>query len=162
MLVKRTTMGRFIPKLVLLVWDSFRAHLTNEVKADPKRWKIDVEVIPRGLTSVLQPLEKSLNKPFKGNVRRKYLAWMISGPCDYTLAGKKKAPSRNLVLRWVHEAWQVIPVEMVAKSFKSCGISNSLGGTEDDEVYTDEAQEIDDDEEDNEFETESEGENDGE
>ena len=51
---------------------------------------------------------------------------------------------------------------MVAKSFKTCGISNSLDGTEDDEVYTDEAQEIDDDEEDNEFETESEGENDSE
>ena len=51
-------------------------------------------------------------------------------------------------------------MEIVAKSFKTCGISNSLDGTEDDEVYTDEAQEIDDDEEDNEFEMESEGEND--
>ena len=86
---------------------------------------------------------------------------MISGPFDYTLAGKKKAPSRNLVLRWVHEAWREIPVEMVAKSFKTCGISNSLDGTEDDELYTEEAQEIDDEEED-EFETESEAESDGE
>ena len=52
------------------------------------------------------------------------------------------------------------PLEMVDKT---CGISNSLDGTEDDEVYTDEAQEIDDDkEEDNEFETENEGENDSE
>ena len=56
---------------------------------------------------------------------------MISGPFDYTTAGKKKAPSRNLVLRWVQEAWREIPVEMVAKSFKTCGISNSLDGTED-------------------------------
>lgn len=146
----------------LLVWDSFRAHLTDEVKADLKRRKIDVAVIPGGLTPVLQPLDKSLNKPFKDNVRRKYLAWMISGPFEYTPAGKKKAPSRNLILRWVHEAWREISLEMVAKSFKTCGISNSLDGTEDDEVYTDEAQEIDDDEEDNEFETESEGENDSE
>ena len=87
---------------------------------------------------------------------------MISSPFDYTPAGKKKAPSRNLVLRWVHEAWREIPVEMVAKSFKTCGISNSLDGTEDDELYTEEAQEIDDDEEDNEFEMESEAESDGE
>ena len=127
----------------LLVWDSFRAHLTDKVKADLKWRKIDVAVIPGGLTPVLQPLNKSLNKPFKDNVRRKYLAWMISGPFDYTPAGKKKAPSRNLVLRWVHEAWRDIPVEIVAKSFKTCGISNSLDGTEDDELYTDEAQEID-------------------
>ena len=52
-------------------------------------------------------------------------------------------------------------MEMVAKSFKTCGISNSLDGTEDDELYTEEAQEIDDEEED-EFETESEAESDGE
>lgn len=136
--------------------------MTNEVKADLKRRKIDVAVIPGGLTPVLQPLDKSLNKPFKDNVRRNYLARVISGPFYYTPAGKKKAPSRNLVLRWVHEAWREIPVEMVAKSFKTCGISNSLDGTEDDEVYADEAQEIDNDEEDNEFETESEGENDSE
>ena len=71
---------------------------------------------------------------------------MISGPFDYTLAGKNKAPSRNLVLRWMYEAWRGIPVEMVAKSFKTCGISNSLDGTEDNELYTDEAQEINDDE----------------
>ena len=145
----------------LLVWDSFRAHLTDEVKADLMRRKIDVAVISGGLTPVLQPLDKCLNKPFKDNVRRKYLAWMISGPFNYTLAGKKKAPSRNLVLRWVHEAWQEIPVEMVAKSFKTCGISNPLDGTEHDDLFTDEAQEIDDDE-DNKFETESEGESDGE
>ena len=53
-------------------------------------------------------------------------------------------------------------MEMVAKSFKTCGISNSLDGTEDDELYTEETQEIDDDEEDIKFETESEGESDGE
>ena len=53
---------------LLLVWDSFRAHLTGEVKADLKRRKIDVAVIPGGLTPVLQPLDKCLNKPFKDNV----------------------------------------------------------------------------------------------
>ena len=146
----------------LLVWDSLQAHLTDEVKEDLNRRKIDVAVIPGGLTPVLQPLDKCLNKPFKDNVRRKYLAWMISGPFEYTPAGKKKAPSRNIVLRWVHEAWREIPAEMVTKSFKTCGISNSLDGTEDDVMYTEEVQEIDDDEEDNEFDTESEGESDGE
>ena len=53
----------------LLVWDSFRAHLTNEVKAALNQRKIDVAVIPGGLTPVLQPLDKCLNKPFKDNVQ---------------------------------------------------------------------------------------------
>ena len=84
---------------------------------------------------------------------------MISGPFEYTPSGKKKPPTRNLVLRWVHEAWQEIPAQMVMKSFKTCGISNALDGTEDDELYAEEGQEIDD-VEDNEFETDNESESD--
>ena len=52
----------------LLVWDSFRAHLTDSVKDDLKQRNIDVAVIPGGLTPVVQPLDKCLNKPFKDNV----------------------------------------------------------------------------------------------
>ena len=49
---------------------------------------------------------------------------------------------------------------MVMKSFRTCGISNALDGTED-ELYNEEGQEInDDDDEDKEFGTESEGESD--
>ena len=48
---------------------------------------------------------------------------------------------------------------MVVKSFKTCGISNALDRTEDDELYTEDGEEIEDDE-DNEFETESKGESD--
>ena len=59
----------------------------------------------------------------------------------------------------MHEAWQEIPAEMVIKSFKTCGISNALDGTEDDAIYTEEAQEVED-KEDNEFETDSEEESD--
>lgn len=46
---------------------------------------------------------------------------------------------------------------MAMKSFKTCGFSNALDGTEDDELFTEEAgKEIEDDEaEDNEFGTNS-------
>ena len=84
---------------------------------------------------------------------------MISGTFEYIPPGKKKVPTRNLVLRWVNEAWQEIPAEKVMKSFKNCGISNALDRTEDDKLHTEQKQEIDDDE-DNKFETENEGKSD--
>ena len=147
----------------LLVWDSFRTHLTDSMKDDLKQRNIDVAVIPGGLTPVVQPLDKCLNKPFKDNVRWKYLAWMTLRPFEFTPAGKKKAPSRNLVLRWIKEAWAEIPQEMVIKSFKTCGISNALDRTEDDVVYSEETPEVDDEDiEENEFKTDSENETDGE
>ena len=52
---------------------------------------------------------------------------------------------------------------MVRKSFKTCGISHAMDGTEDNAVFTEESPEIDDDDiEENEFETDSEDETDGE
>lgn len=100
----------------------------------------------------------------KDNIRRKYLTWLIAGPFDFNPAGKKKASSRNFVLRWVKEGWNKIPADMVMNSFKSCGISNALDGTEDDAVYEDEEWEIDEDEDmqENAFETDSEDEESGE
>ena len=82
------------------------------------------------------------------------------GPFEFTPAGKK-VPSRNLVLRWIKEAWVEILQEIVIKSFKTCGISNALDGTEDDVVYSEETPEVnDEDMEENEFETDSENETD--
>ena len=130
------------------------------MKADLQRRKIDVAVIPGGLTPVLQPLDKCLNKPFKDNMRRKYLNWMMTGPFEYTPAGKKKAPSKNLVLCWVKQSWEETPEEMVRRSFKTCGMSNALNGTEDDTIYDDEMPEVADDDMEDEFETDSEDDDD--
>ena len=46
-----------------------------------------------------------------------------------------RRPSLVKVTEWVKKAWDLIPKEMVIKSFKKCGISNELDGTEDDILY---------------------------
>ena len=67
-----------------------------------------------------------------------------------------------MVLWWIDRAWREIPVELITRSFISCGISRTLDGTEDDAVWDDEEEEAEDTEEriDNEFETDSEAEDD--
>ena len=52
----------------LLVLDSFTAHKTEAVKQRFYEKRTDLAVIPGGLTSRLQPLDVSLNKPFKAKV----------------------------------------------------------------------------------------------
>ena len=87
---------------------------------------------------------------------------MVNGPFTCTPSGKKRAPSKEVVLRWIDRAWNEIPVELITKSFKSCGITNALDGTEDEAVWEEEREEAEDPEDDaiDEFETESEGEDD--
>lgn len=150
---------RYTPdQRALLVWDSFRGHLTDAVKDLLARRNVEVAVIPGGLTPVLQPLDKCINKPFKTKVRSQYQTWMVNGPFTYTPSGKKHAPSKELVLQWIQKAWQEIPADLIANSFKCCGISNALDGTEDEAVWDEEeaGEEEADDELENEFDTDSE------
>ena len=63
---------------------------------------------------------------------------MVNGLFTYTPSGEKRAPRKELVLQWIHKAWQEIPADLVANSFKSCGISNAMNGTEDEAVWEEE------------------------
>ena len=87
---------------------------------------------------------------------------MVNGPFTHTPSGKRQAPSKEMVLRWIDRAWSEIPADLISRSFKSSGINNALNGTEDDAVWNDEEEEPEDAEEpiDNEFETDSEAEDD--
>ena len=51
---------------------------------------------------------------------------------------KLRAASLVTVCQWVKESWQELSKEMVERSFKKCGISNALDGTEDDLVWEEE------------------------
>ena len=48
-----------------------------------------------------------------------------------------KAASFPTVCQWVKEAWSEIASEIVVRSFKKCGISNAMDGTEDDMLWED-------------------------
>lgn len=136
----RTVWGRRPGALLLpslLVVDSFRGHLEKGVRRRMEEMRTDIAVIPGGLTSVLQPLDVSINKPFKDNVRRLYTQWMADGNHNLTPTGKIRRPSIDMLCGWILEAWSEIPGDMIIRSFKKTGISNSLDGTEDDALWAD-------------------------
>jgi len=58
--------GGLLNKSSLLVCDQFKAHVTGSTKRLATKLKTHLTVIPGGLTSQLQPLDVSVNKPFKG------------------------------------------------------------------------------------------------
>lgn len=49
---------------------------------------------------------------------------------ERTNKGKLKRPTRQDVLTWVGKAWDSVSEAVIEESFKSCGISNALNGSE--------------------------------
>src|SRR6266516_1428150 len=53
----------------------------------------------------------------------------------YTPSGKIRRPSYSLVATWVKESWEFIDINMIRRSFKCCGISNDINGSEDTLIF---------------------------
>ena len=75
-------------------------------------------VIPGGLTSVLQPLDVCINRPFKVEMKKRYTQWMEKADLEYTPTGKIKRPDVTRVCGWIRSAWDSIELPLVEKSFK--------------------------------------------
>ena len=148
----------------LMVWDSFSAHLTDDIKEAMRRENTDLAVIPGGLTSMLQPLDVSINKSFKSKMRAKWQQWFLSESAGQE---KPQRASLEVATTWISEAWNEVDEELIRKAFKKASISNKLDGSEDDKVYEHEDdatkdeesdEDADDDDEENEEEEEEDGE----
>ena len=66
----------------MLSLDAFVAHLTDGVEVQLLESNLDIRPIPAGCTSKCQPMDVSINKPFKTVLRRrwvKYFAGAVEG-----------------------------------------------------------------------------------
>ena len=126
--------GALLRKPPLLVFDQFRTHLTEETKKLAAHSKIQLAVILGGLTSQLQLLDVSINKPFKNLMQKEWTKWMQDAESNLTPTGKVRMPTLGEVCSWVIKAWNGVKPEVIIKSFK-CGISNAMDGTEDDAIF---------------------------
>jgi len=67
--------GGLLKKPSLLVCNQFKANVTESTKRLATKLKMNLAVIPGGLTSQLQPLDVSVNKPFKGFMHEEWAKW---------------------------------------------------------------------------------------
>ncbi|KAH6924373.1 hypothetical protein HPB50_016326 [Hyalomma asiaticum] len=74
------------------------------------------------------PADVYWNRQFKANLRRSWEEFMRRA--ERTPKGNLRKPSRQDVLDFVTAAWEAVSEETVAQSFKGCGISNALDGSE--------------------------------
>jgi len=124
-----------LKKLSLLVCDHFKTHVTESTKRLATKLKMHLAVIPGGLTSQLQPLDISVNKPFQGFMHEEWAKWIEAPTHHITPKGRVKRSLISNVCEWVKNSWQRVKSETIVKSLKKCGISNALDVSEDDILY---------------------------
>jgi hypothetical protein len=130
--------GSARPPLVL-VWDSFRAHLTDAVKEACASAGIYMVVVPGGLTSLVQGLDTHLNKAFKGFCREYWrrASLLLDDPFGAALDNQEFL---NMVA-WAADAALGLKVpagrglcagmDVGAASFLQNGLTNRVDGSQD-------------------------------
>ena len=124
-------------RVLVLVWDSFKAHLTDAVKILCRESNIKMVVIPRGLTSLLHGLDTHVNKAFKAYCRawwRRY-AFDLGDPAHCVLTNQQFV---NLIRDAAADALSLTvasgPLQGCnagSASFLHNGLTNSVEGSED-------------------------------
>ena len=127
-----------LTKKSLLVLDAFRCHKSAHIKELLKdEYRTTLSIIPGGMTSILQPLDVSVNKPMKVMLQRRWNEWYAEGEHTFTPSGSMRKPTLEDVCNWVNDAWEELDPNIIVRAFKKCSISNALDGTEDDMLWDD-------------------------
>ena len=120
----------------ILEADVHRAQQTANVKTLLQNKSILLINVPPGCTSRVQPLNVSINKPFKHAIREQFEKHLSENLHLYTENKLPVSERRVLTTKWVAEGWEKVSrnKEIIKRSFVKCGISHNLDGTEDNDI----------------------------
>lgn len=109
---------------ILLIMDELSAHTTDSVVNSLRNCNIEHIVIPAKFTSELQPLDVSINAPFKTNFREIWSEYMLNSVPQYTPSGNRKKPSYDCQLQMISAAIEKTNhIHTISYSFIACGLS---------------------------------------
>lgn len=109
-----------------LVLDAFSAHRSKEFRNHlSTKWDIHTEIVPAGMTPLLQPADTIWNKIVKSKVKSFWKSYTHS---QSTSNEKLKKPSYSMVAQWCLDAWNHITAAQIKESFEYA----NLGEVKDD------------------------------
>lgn len=125
----------------LLIWDSFKSHTSLLTRELCSQLNINTMIIPPGCTKFVQPADVCWNKPFKDKFRIKYEDWMSERAKKKEEMEKEDdgiyndKPGFIQLCQWVNFAWESLSTELIEKSFKICGFTSDVNGSDDDDLH---------------------------
>ncbi|KAF0700831.1 Aste57867_8630 [Aphanomyces stellatus] len=116
-------------KKILLLWDDFSGHFSDDVVAYTKELNVELLKIPPRFTWTCQPADVAWIRPMKARLRslwidtikRQLLASKASGA-----AFQLQPPTRSTILKWITEIWSDQPTSIILNGFAKCRLINSV------------------------------------
>lgn len=108
----------------LLLLDEFKCHMQKVFVNKLADAGSEVEFIPGGYTSVLQPCDVGINRPFKKHIREQYTRWAVENLKDVERSANVPVPSRKDVCLWAKQAWDAISPDSIRRTFARIGYCN--------------------------------------
>ncbi|KAH9117052.1 hypothetical protein AeMF1_009067 [Aphanomyces euteiches] len=112
-------------KKVLLKWDDFSAHFTDEVLACASELNVVLEKIPPRFTWVCQPADVAWIRPIKSFLRRMWIRNIrrqVKVNRTQNVAFKLQPPKRPTLIRWITDAWSSLSDSTIKNGFAKCKI----------------------------------------
>jgi hypothetical protein len=99
----------------ILLLDSYRCHMMASVVREIQKLGVEVEHIPGGCTTLCQPVDVGVNKPFKNRIREKWECWMIE---EGIQRGTTRPPTRTDISNWTLAAMEALPTQIVKNAWR--------------------------------------------
>ena len=93
---KRRPGGFFNTGKCILLMDSAKSHLGDEVEQAFTDVNSSIKIIHGGMASLSQFLDNHVNKPFKEIMKEKWEDWIANGELEFKRKGKRKHASCQL------------------------------------------------------------------
>jgi hypothetical protein len=124
----------------MLAMSAFYGRSSDKLRNRLRSRNTDLVIISSGMTSQLQPLDGSVNKPFMYLDLKHCDAWLNKDNQILTPSGKTKRASMLIIVEWIRKALKEVPVNIIPKPFSKCCLSNAEDETQDYIVWDDSEQ----------------------
>ena len=128
---KRRQGGFFNTGKSILLIDSAKSHLGDEVEQVFTDVNSSMKMIHGGMTPLWQFLDTHVNNPFKDIMEEKWEDWTVNGEAEFMEKGNRKRASYQLVAEWVDDdTWKKVATgELIIKGFRQSGYIEYDGET---------------------------------
>ncbi|RHY12586.1 hypothetical protein DYB25_008018 [Aphanomyces astaci] len=119
-------------KKVLLLWDDFSAHFTDEVVAVATELNVVLEKIPPRFTWICQPADVAWMRPMKAQLRKMWIDSIrrqVQNSKAQKTTFKLQAPKRPTLVRWITDSWTGLPESIIMNGFGKCKLVSQFTET---------------------------------